>query len=121
MSEAVPYENLTPDVVLRAAESCGHDCTGSILALASYENRVYQIATTEGFVVAKFYRPGRWSTEAILEEHDFALELAGQEIPVVPPLVCSTSGMRSPSAGEMPMKSPKGGLRSMLSRMWCTS
>ena len=87
MSEAVPYENLTPDVVLRAAESCGHECTGSLLSLASYENRVYQIATTEGFVVAKFYRPGRWSTDAILEEHDFALELAAQEIPVVPPLV----------------------------------
>jgi Ser/Thr protein kinase RdoA (MazF antagonist) len=74
-------------VILGAAESCGHECTGSILALASYENRVYQIGTEQGFVVAKFYRPGRWTTAAILEEHEFALELAAQEIPVVPPLV----------------------------------
>jgi Ser/Thr protein kinase RdoA (MazF antagonist) len=87
MTDEVPYEGLTPDVILGAAESCGCDCTGSILGLASYENRVYQIGTEEGFVVAKFYRPGRWSTEAILEEHEFALELAEQEIPVVPPLV----------------------------------
>jgi Ser/Thr protein kinase RdoA (MazF antagonist) len=87
MIDEVPYERLTPDVILGAVESCGVECTGSILGLASYENRVYQIGTAEGFVVAKFYRPGRWSTEAILEEHDFALELAEQEIPVVPPLV----------------------------------
>jgi Ser/Thr protein kinase RdoA (MazF antagonist) len=87
VSEAVPYERLTPDVIIDSVESVGFECTGSILALASYENRVYQIATTEGFVVAKFYRPGRWSTDAILEEHDFSLELAEQAIPVVPPLV----------------------------------
>ena len=87
MIDEVPYERLTPDVILGAVESCGVECTGSILGLASYENRVYQIGTADGFVVAKFYRPGRWSTEAILEEHEFALELAAQEIPVVPPLV----------------------------------
>jgi Ser/Thr protein kinase RdoA (MazF antagonist) len=85
--DAVPYDRLTPDVSLGAAETFGLECTGSILALASYENRVYQIGTADGFVVAKFYRPGRWSDAAILEEHDFALELAAQEIPVVPPLV----------------------------------
>src|SRR3970282_234120 len=49
--------------------------SGSIFALASYENRVYQVGNVEGFFVAKFYRPGLWSTEAILEEHAFALEL----------------------------------------------
>jgi Ser/Thr protein kinase RdoA (MazF antagonist) len=87
MTDEVPYDHLTPDVVIHAAESCGHECTGSILALGSYENRVYQIGTETGFVVAKFYRPGRWTTDAILEEHEFALELAAQEIPVVPPLV----------------------------------
>lgn len=87
MSESVPYERLSPDLVIDSVESCGFQCTGSILALGSYENRVYQIGTEEGFVVAKFYRPGRWSTDAILEEHDFALELAEQDIPVVPPLV----------------------------------
>ena len=87
MSDEVPYEHLTPDVIMTALERIGFECTGSILALGSYENRVYQIGTEEGFVVAKFYRPGRWTTDAILEEHDFALELAEQEIPVVAPLI----------------------------------
>lgn len=86
MRDDVPYAQLTPDVILAAVEDCGIDCTGSILALGSYENRVYQIGTESGFVVAKFYRPGRWTTDGILEEHEFALELAEHEIPVVPPL-----------------------------------
>jgi Ser/Thr protein kinase RdoA (MazF antagonist) len=85
--DEVPYARLTPDVILTAVESCGFACNGSVLALASYENRVYQMGTDDGFVVVKFYRPGRWSTDGILEEHDFALELAAREIPVVPPLV----------------------------------
>jgi Ser/Thr protein kinase RdoA (MazF antagonist) len=88
----VPYDRLTPDVIATAIERCGFETTGSILGLASYENRVYQIGVSTdeangGFVVAKFYRPGRWSTDAILEEHEFALELSGQEIPVVAPFV----------------------------------
>ena len=87
MSDAVPYEGLTPDVIASAVESYGFETTGSILGLASYENRVYQIRVADGFVVAKFYRPGRWKTDAILEEHEFALELAAQDIPVVPPIV----------------------------------
>jgi Ser/Thr protein kinase RdoA (MazF antagonist) len=84
MSE-LPYAGLVPDVVLGALESVGIACTGSILALNSYENRVYQLGTDEGFVVAKFYRPTRWTDAAILEEHEFSLELAAREIPVVPP------------------------------------
>src|SRR5688500_6413032 len=67
VSDEVPYERLTPDVIANAVESYGFETTGSILALASYENRVYQIRIADGFVVAKFYRPGRWSTDAILE------------------------------------------------------
>lgn len=86
MKNETPYAGLSPERILGALESVGIACTGSILALNSYENRVYQLGTEEGFVVAKFYRPGRWSDEGILEEHDFALELAGQEIPVVAPL-----------------------------------
>ena len=85
MSEP-PYARLLPDVVLAALESVGIACTGSILALNSYENRVYQLGTDDGFVVAKFYRPARWSDAAILEEHEFSLALAAREIPVVPPL-----------------------------------
>ncbi len=87
MSALPSYQGLTPDVVLDAVESAGHRCDGRLLALNSYENRVYQVGREEGPpLVAKFYRPGRWSDEAILEEHAFTLELAEREIPVVPPL-----------------------------------
>ena len=65
----------------------GFRCDGRILELNSYENRVYQIGIEDAApVVAKFYRPGRWSDAAIREEHAFAAELAAQEIPVVAPL-----------------------------------
>src|SRR5262245_4293343 len=63
-------------------------CDGRLLALNSYENRVYQVGLEGGaFIVAKFYRPGRWSDEAILEEHEFTRELAATELPVIAPLV----------------------------------
>lgn len=87
MTDEVPYERLSPDRILGAVESCGIRCDGRVLALASYENRVYQLGTDDGFVVVKFYRPGRWSNDAILEEHEFSLTLAEAEIPVVPPIV----------------------------------
>jgi Ser/Thr protein kinase RdoA (MazF antagonist) len=83
---APPYAGLTPDVVLDALEGAGWRGDGRLLALNSYENRVYQASLEEGgHVVAKFYRPARWSDEQILEEHAFALELAEREIPVVAP------------------------------------
>lgn len=82
-----PYAALTPDTVLDALEGVGLRCDGRLLALNSYENRVYQVGQEEGApVVAKFYRPDRWSDDAILEEHDFTRELAEREIPVVAPL-----------------------------------
>ena len=85
---STPYADLTPDVVLEAVDSLGHVTDGRILALNSYENRVYQLGLEEGgFVVTKFYRPERWTDAAILEEHAFALELCEHEIPVVAPLV----------------------------------
>jgi len=81
------YAELQPDDILDALEQVGFNCDGRFLALNSYENRVYQIGI-EGAqpVVAKFYRPGRWSNDAILEEHSFTKELSEQEIPVVAPL-----------------------------------
>ena len=85
--DAAPYAELLPDTVIECVELAGFRCNGSIHALNSYENRVYQIGLDDGFVVTKFYRPNRWSDEAILEEHAFALELAENEIPVVAPLV----------------------------------
>ena len=82
-----PYEQLNPDCILDALESVGFKPTGSLLALNSYENRVYQVSLEDGsFVIAKFYRPHRWSDAAILEEHEFSNELVQQEIPIVAPL-----------------------------------
>jgi Ser/Thr protein kinase RdoA (MazF antagonist) len=85
---ATPYDRLTPDVILDAVDSTGFLADGRMLALNSYENRVYQIGIEEGTpLIAKFYRPGRWSDDEILEEHAFTQELADREIPVVPPLI----------------------------------
>jgi Ser/Thr protein kinase RdoA (MazF antagonist) len=85
------YAELQPDDILTTMEELGFLCDGRFLALNSYENRVYQIGIEDQApVVAKFYRPGRWSDEAILEEHAFSQELADSEIPVVAPL--STDG-----------------------------
>jgi Ser/Thr protein kinase RdoA (MazF antagonist) len=82
-----PYAALTPDCVLNALESVGLVSDGRMLALNSYENRVYQIGMEAGAMrVAKFYRPARWTDAAILEEHDFVRELFAREIPVVPAL-----------------------------------
>ena len=82
-----PYSTLTPEVVLDACEQAGFRGDGRLLTLNSYENRVYQVYMEEGApVVAKFYRPERWSDAQIDEEHAFAHELAAQEIPVVAPL-----------------------------------
>ncbi|WP_295388147.1 serine/threonine protein kinase [uncultured Thiodictyon sp.] len=81
-----PYADLSPDRVLDAVESIGLPTDGHLLALNSYENRVYQVGLDEAEpVIAKFYRPGRWSDAAILEEHVFSQDLADAEIPAVPP------------------------------------
>ena len=86
-----PYAALTPEVVLDAVAAFGLRPDGRLLSLNSYENRVYQVWLEEGQpVVAKFYRPGRWSAAQIEEEHAFARELAGREIPVVAPSHSST-------------------------------
>jgi Ser/Thr protein kinase RdoA (MazF antagonist) len=85
---ATPYQDLTPEVILAAIESAGWRSDGRLLALNSYENRVYQVGIEDCTpLVAKFYRPGRWSDAAILEEHAFTRELAEHEIPVVAPLM----------------------------------
>lgn len=81
-----PYDDLGPATVLDAVESLGLECDGYLLPLNSYENRVYQIGLEERTpMVGKFYRPGRWSDEAILEEHAFTLELRERDLPVVAP------------------------------------
>lgn len=81
------FSVLTPDCVLNALESIGLRSDGRLLALNSYENRVYQVGMEDGApLVAKFYRPARWTDEVILEEHAFVQELAEREVPVVPAL-----------------------------------
>jgi Ser/Thr protein kinase RdoA (MazF antagonist) len=88
MNSEAPYSELSPETVLDAIEALGHRCDGRVLALNSYENRVYQIGIEDAQpLVAKFYRPARWSDAAIREEHAFSGELAAQEIPVVAPLL----------------------------------
>ena len=88
VNDKTPYQQLTPDTILDAVETVGYRCTGSLSALNSYENRVYQIGIENGQpLVAKFYRAGRWSDAAIQEEHAFCLTLLEQELPVVAPLV----------------------------------
>jgi Ser/Thr protein kinase RdoA (MazF antagonist) len=82
-----PFSRLTPDFIMDAVESLGYRCDYRILTLNSYENRVYQVGIDEAEpLIAKFYRPERWSREQILEEHDFTAELAAHELPVVAPL-----------------------------------
>lgn len=81
-----PFDLLTPEFIMDAVESLGFRCDCRILALNSYENRVYQVGIEEGKpLIAKFYRPDRWSDAQILEEHFFCLELAEHELPVVAP------------------------------------
>ena len=86
-AEIHPYSRLSPDRIIAAVETLGLACDGRVLALNSYENRVYQVGVEDAEpVVVKFYRPGRWSRRALLEEHSFAAELAAVEVPVVAPL-----------------------------------
>lgn len=81
-----PFDTLTPDFLIDAIESQGLLCDGRFFPLNSYENRVYQIGIEDGEpVIAKFYRPQRWSDQQIEEEHQFCFELVSHELPVVPP------------------------------------
>ena len=82
------YDQLTPDLVIQAIESLGYLSDARILALNSYENRVYQVGIDEQEpVIAKFYRPNRWSDAQILEEHEFSRMLQALDLPVIPPLL----------------------------------
>jgi Ser/Thr protein kinase RdoA (MazF antagonist) len=88
VSNPLGYADLTPQQVLDALDAVGLRGDGRILQLNSYENRVFQVFLEDGSaVVAKFYRPGRWSDAQIVEEHAFALELVEAEVPVVAPRV----------------------------------
>jgi len=92
-SSSHPYADLSPVAVLEAVESLGYETDARIFPLNSYENRVYQVGIVDKpSIIVKFYRPGRWSTEQILEEHSYTQELVDLEIPVVPPIAFADGG-----------------------------
>ncbi len=110
-----PYQALTPDVVLDALAGVGLYGDGRLTALSSYENRVYQIHLEEPWqghevVVAKFYRPDRWTREQILEEHAFSAELMAQDVPVIGPLAADGATLHQ-AAGFFWSVSPRRGGR----------
>ena len=95
-----PYDRLTPDLVIDAVESTGCLSDARLLALNSYENRVYQVGIEDDVpLIAKFYRPERWSDAQILEEHAFSLELQAAEISVVAPAIDSAGNTLHEYAG----------------------
>ena len=88
---AHPYDALTPDIILDAMEEAGFAVNGRLFALNSYENRVYQVGLEDSSpVIAKFYRPGRWSEAAIREEHEITREFLDADIPVVAPMTMAS-------------------------------
>jgi Ser/Thr protein kinase RdoA (MazF antagonist) len=109
-----PYDALMPDVVLDALDSVGLRGDGRLQALSSYENRVYQIHLEDPYeghaaVVAKFYRPGRWSEAQILEEHAFAAELMAAEVPAVGPLVLNGATLHQHAGFAFSVSPRRGG------------
>lgn len=81
-----PFSGLSPERVLEALEQHGFETDGRLFALNSYENRVYQVGFPGGWWVAKFYRPNRWTDAIIIEEHQFAIELAAGDLQVAVPI-----------------------------------
>lgn len=107
---ALAFADLQPDDVLDSLEALGFSCDGRLLTLNSYENRVYQVGIDGGQpVVAKFYRPARWDDDAILEEHQFARELAELDIPVVPPLAVNGNTLNTHDHFRLSVSACHGG------------
>ncbi len=91
-SEVHPFSRLDPSFILQAIEDQGFVCDGRIFPLNSYENRVYQIGLDDKEpIIAKFYRPDRWTNAQIQEEHDYCFELTEAELPVVAPMKFSNN------------------------------
>jgi Ser/Thr protein kinase RdoA (MazF antagonist) len=115
---ALPYMSdffyqLTPEIILKALEQGGFRPTGYVLTLNSFENRVFDLRLEDdSHVVAKFYRPGRWSREQIAEEHAFLLELKADEIPVCAPLELAGGGTLAEIEGIFFAVWPRTGGRS---------
>ncbi len=104
------FSNLNPDAILDAIESVGIYAESGLLPLNSFENRVYQfVAEDKQRYVVKFYRPNRWTDEQILEEHQFALELAAEEVPMVAPLILDGKTLLSHQGYRFTLFPSKGG------------
>jgi Ser/Thr protein kinase RdoA (MazF antagonist) len=117
MTEAPPYAHLSPDLILDAVEALGFRVSGHTLALNSFENRVFQIGVEDRPpLIAKFYRPKRWTTAQILEEHAFAQALADAEIPVVAPLVINGSTLHAHAGFSYALFPRRGGRTPELDR-----
>src|SRR4029077_3100481 len=105
-----PYDGLTPDCVLDALDTVGIRGDGRLLALNSYENRVYQVWRDDAPpVVAKFYRPARWSDAQILEEHPFIAALCEREVTAVPPLVLEGTTLNAHAGFRFAVFERRGG------------
>ncbi|MRX26621.1 serine/threonine protein kinase [Kangiella sp. HZ709] len=109
-SSSHPFEQLTPDFILDSIDALGYMTDGRILTLNSYENRVYQIGLEDRQpIIAKFYRPERWSPEQITEEHSFCFELAEAELPVVPPIAIDGQSLFKAGDFSLSVFERKGG------------
>jgi len=105
-----PFDSLSPSFVLNAVDHHGYVSDGRILALNSYENRVYQVGIEDAEpIIAKFYRPDRWTDAQILEEHQLCTELVEQELPVVPPLIKNSNTLFQYGDFRMALYARKGG------------
>jgi Ser/Thr protein kinase RdoA (MazF antagonist) len=106
---AMSFEQLTPDRIIGAVEAAsGMRLTGLVLALPSYINRVYELRATDGTkVIAKFYRPGRWTRDAIVDEHNYVVDCCDAEIPVVAPLTLNNGSTLAEHEGVLFALYPK--------------
>lgn len=110
MDERVPFAGLNPETILDAVASAGVESDGRLLAMNSYENRVWQIGREDAApLIAKFYRPGRWTDAQILEEHAFVAEMAAAELPVVAPLAFGGRTLHAHGAYRFALFPRRGG------------
>ena len=105
-----PYYRLDPEELIKVVESIGLLCDGRLLALNSYENRVYQVGIEDSEpLITKVYRPGRWTDEQILEEHAFAIEIAQAEIPLIAPMEINGQTLHEHDGFRFAMFERRGG------------
>ncbi|WP_269532991.1 serine/threonine protein kinase [Chitinimonas sp. BJYL2] len=110
MDQKPPFADLTPDTLLDAIDALGLPASGSLLALNSYENRVYQVGIDDAPpIIAKIYRPDRWTDAQIQEEHTYTQQLAAAEIPVIAPMVVNGNTLHSHAGYKLAVFARRGG------------